>query len=506
MLGFVREMLMAVFFGTSLAKSAFDVAFTIPNLFRGLFGEGALAAAFVPVMSNILARGDREEANRFVSGAMTLLAVTLAVLVLAGMVLITVVIASGMDLGARAAAVLPLLRIMLPYTFFVCLVALCMAILNSYRHFAVPAVTPVVLNVVWIAALLFLSPRMGDTPEERIYGVSFGVLAAGVLQLAIQAPVLLRYGVRVRLCFAWRDTHLRKMLLLMAPAALGMGVHQVNICVDRLLALWAAPWAPAALTFSERLVYLPLGIFATALGTVLLPVFSERAAVRDYARIRTLLAGAASNLMLIMIPVSVGLVAMALPIVRLAFLWKGGQFDDQSAIQTARALGFYAPGLVVFGLYKMLVPAFYALHDTLTPVRVGVWMVGLNFALNVLFVATWPADYKHAGLACATVISSAVNGMALAWMLRKRIGEVGWPAVAMTCLKSVVASLVMAAAVLPLYGRLCRMADTAGLEGKAADLSILGVSALAGALVYAGLVVWLCPTEIRRMRRQLSAR
>ena len=505
LLGFVREVLMAVFFGTSLAKSAFDVAFTIPNLFRRLFGEGALSAAFVPVMTRTLATEGKEEANRFMNGVMTMLAVTLASLVLAGVAIITLLIGSRIGFGPKAAAVLPLLRIMLPYMFFICLVALCMSILNSFHHFAVPAATPVVLNLVWISVLVFICPLLGDSPGERIYGVAVGVLAAGVLQLAIQVPVLLRYGVGFRISFAWRDPHIRRVLTLMGPAALGMGVHQLNVCIDKLLALWAASWAPAALTFSERLVYLPLGLFATALGTVLLPAFSRHAAVQDYGRIRSTLSTAASNLMLIMIPSAVGLGVMALPLVRLVFLWQGGEFDAQSAIQTARALRFYAPGLVVFSLYKMLVPAFYALHDTRTPVKVGLWAVGLNFLLNVLFVVTWPAGYKHAGLAFATVISSTVNGVVLARILKRRLGKIGWPAVTAVCMKALAASAVMAAVVLWLHGRLCRFAAESGWEGKLAELSTVCVSVIAAVLVYAGLTALLCPQQTRKIWSQVTS-
>jgi len=506
LLGFVREVLMAVFFGTSLAKSAFDVAFTIPNLFRRLFGEGALSAAFVPVMTKILAREGREEAGRFINGVMTMLAMTLALLVLGGIAILTLLIRSDIELGAKSAAVLPLLRIMLPYLFFICLVALCMSILNSFHHFVVPAATPVVLNLVWIAVLVFICPLWGDSPSQRIYGVAFGILVAGVLQLAIQVPILLRYGVGFRISFAWRDPHIRRVLMLMGPAALGMGVHQLNVCMDKLLALWAAAWAPAALTFAERLVYLPLGIFATALGTVLLPAFSRQAGLQDFKRIRSTLSTAVSNLMLVMIPSAVGLGVMALPIVRLAFLWKGGEFDEESALQTARALRFYAPGLVVFSLYKMLVPVFYALHDTRTPVRVGVWAVGLNLLLNVLFVVTWPADYKHAGLAFATVISSAMNGIVLAWILKKRLGAVGWPAVVAVCVKAFMASLLMAVIVLRLYGWLSGMAGEFGVSGKLIDLAVVGGSMATGVFLYLGMIRLLCPQQMKRIWRQVSPR
>ena len=497
-LGLVREMLMAGLFGTSLAKSAFDVAFTIPNLFRRLFGEGALSAAFVPVMTETLTKEGLGEANKLVSRAMTMLGVTLAVIVLGGVLMLTAILGSGMELGSKAAAVLPLLRIMLPYMFFICLVAMCMAVFNSLHHFALPAATPVLLNLVWIAVLVFLCPKMGRRPSERIYGVAFGVLVAGVVQLAVQLPLLMKHGIRPVVSFAWRDRRITTILALMGPAALGMGVHQVNVCIDKLLALWAAPWAPAALTFAERLVYLPLGIFATALGTVLLPTYSRQAAEGNHDDIRTTLGQATSNLMVVMIPAAVGLGVLAVPIVRLAFEWRKGVFDADSTLQTARALWFYAPGLVVFSLYKMLVPAFYALKDTRTPVRIGLRVVGLNFALNVLFVLTWPRAYKHAGLALATVIASAVNSVALAWILTRRIGSPGWKSIALRAAKVAVAAGVMGGVAYAAYPWAEGLLGCYGVSGKVAQLLALCGTILVAAGVYAAVASVVCRQEIRQ--------
>jgi putative peptidoglycan lipid II flippase len=498
LLGLVREILMAVLFGTSLPKSAFDVAFTIPNLFRRLFGEGALSAAFVPVMTETLTKEGLDEANKLVSRAMTMLGVALAAIVLGGVLMITVVLGAGMELAPKAAAVLPLLRIMLPYMFFICLVAMCMAVLNSLHHFAVPAATPVVLNVVWILVLVFLCPKMGRLPSERIYGVAFGVLVAGALQLAVQLPVLLRHGIRPTVTFAWRDRHIVSILALMGPAALGMGVHQVNVCVDRLLALWAAPWAPAALTFAERLVYLPLGIFATALGTVLLPTFSRQAAEGNHDEVRLTLRRATSNLMVVMIPAAVGLGVLAVPIVRLMFEWRKGVFNAESTLQTARALWLYAPGLVVFSLYKMLVPAFYALKDTRTPVRVGLRVVGLNFALNLLFVLTWPQAYKHAGLALATVIASAVNSAVLARILARRIGSIGWTLIALRVAKISVAAGVMGGVAYVAHPSLEAILRTSAMPAKGVQILALGGTILLAIGAYALTALVVCRDELRQ--------
>lgn len=496
-LGFVREVLMAQLFGTTLAKSAFDVAFLVPNLFRRLFGEGALAAAFIPVFTDSVEREGRASAALLAGRVMALLGVTLAALVVAGLVAISLGL-RYLPLGERAAAVLPLLRIMLPYMFFICLVALCMAILNSYHRFAAPAATPALLNVVWILALLFVCKRFGDTPGERIRGVAWGILVAGVLQLAVQVPALWRQGCLPRLSLSWKDPRVATVLLRMWPVAVGMGVFQVNAVVDRLLALFVAEWAPAALTYAERLIYLPLGVIATALGTVLLPTFSKQAAQGQNAQIRETLGAALRHLLLVMIPAAVGLLVLASPIVQLVFAWRGGEFSDASTVYTARALLFYAPGLVVFSLYKVLVPAFYALGDTRTPVRIGVGAVVMNLVLNVVFIMTWPQGYRHAGLAFASVLASLANSAVLAVLLHRRIGSPGWARIARSAGGALAAAALMAVTVWWLHGRL---ASGALAAGKPAQLVAVGGSMASGVAVYVVAVLLACRADVREIMR-----
>lgn len=495
-LGFVREMVMAHYFGTTLAKSAFDVAFRIPNLFRRLFGEGALSGAFVPVFAEALATEGREKANRLAGRVLTMLAMTLILITAAGTVIITLAMQLTTD-GTRLAAVLPLLRIMLPYMIFICLVALGMGILNAVGHFAVSAATPLLLNVAWIAAVFLLCPRLGDTPAERIYGVAWAVLLAGVLQLAMQVPALLRLRVMPRPSFAWNDRRIREILLLFGPAALGMGVHQINVVVDSVLALWAGGWAPAALGYAERMVYLPLGLFATALGTVLLPAFAQQAARNQVSGIPKTMARSLRGLMLVMVPAAIGLMVLAGPSVQLAF--QSGEFDDQSRILTARALVFYAPGLVVFSLYKMLVPAFYAIKDTRTPVRVGLLAVALNLVLNILLVITLPTYYKHAGLAMATVFASGVNCAVLAVVLTRRIGSPGWRALGGSLLKVLGCSLLMAGAIHLLLGWVAPL-PLFSTDTKTGQGAQVAAAIFTGAAVYAASVLLFCRREVRLLR------
>lgn len=501
-LGFAREILMARLFGTSLAKSAFDVAFRVPNLFRRLFGEGALSAAFIPIFSETFERDGRDAAGTLAARTAGLLAGLLSVVVAVG-VMGCHLAAGWVDPASRAASVLPLLAIMLPYALLICLVALSMGALNAMRHFALPAFTPVVLNVVWIGILVLVCPRLPEDSSARVTVLAWGILIAGVLQLGLQIPLLRQLKLRPRFARGgWRDPRVRRILTLMAPAAVGMGVIQLNVCMDGVLALWAADWAPAALTYAERLVYLPLGIFATALGTVLLPTFSRQAAQEDIGALHGTLNAALRHLALIMIPAAVGLMVLASPIVRLAFLSETGAFDAVSAARTTRALWFYAPGLIVFSLQKALTPVFFALKDTLTPTRIAVRMVVLNLLLNVLFVLTWPYEWKHAGLACATVLCSAINALVLAVLVHRRIGSPGWKRILTTTGQATMAAAGMGLALALMVAPCRRLVGW----GKRGDALTVGLGVAVGLGVYTALLALLCRREVRELVASIRRR
>ena len=495
-LGLLREIFMADLFGTSLAKSAFDVAFRIPNLFRRLFGEGALSAAFVPVFSETL-KNEGNHAARKLAGKVLTMLTTLLLLITFAVIIITTITINQAQLGEKAAQVLPLLRIMFPYMFFICIIALCMGILNANLKFALPAATPIILNLTWIAALFVLCPRFGKTPEQQIYGVAWGVLIAGIIQLAIQIPALKQHNMLPIISFNWNDKNVRKILMLMGPAALGMGIHQINVGIDGLLALWVSKWAAAALTYAERLVYLPLGIFATALSTVLLPSFSKHAEKDDTAEICNTISDSIRGLMLIMVPATLGLIILATPITRLIF--QRGKFDAQSTLQTAHALWFYAPGLIVFSLYKILTPAFYAMKDTRTPVKVGIIAVVINLTLNITFIMTWPPAYKHAGLACATVIASAVNCLILASILTKRVGSPGWLSLTNSFIKTAIAATLMAGAVIMVNHTLPHLSNGFSESTPIGQALNLSASLFVGILIYTIAALTICRKECRTL-------
>lgn len=496
LLGLARDVLMAGFFGTTLPMSAFVVAFTIPNLFRRLFGEGALSAAFVPVLVETREKEGPAAAWKLSNKVFTMTGLTL--------ISLTVIILFGATVGLlfpglseKTALTLSLLRVMIPYMIFICLAAVSMGILNSLHRFAISAFAPAILNICWILAIIFVVPRVGTSMEEKIYVVAWAVLLAGFLQWAVQWPALRRLGWRPTFYpelfqGADKNPHIRKIMLLMGPVAFGMAVSQVNVMIDRLLALWISPAAPAALYLSERLVYLPLGLFATALGTVLLPVFSKHAGNNDHEEIRLTIGRSLKQLFFVMLPAAVGLFVLAGPIVQMIFEWKN--FDATSSWMTAIALQCYAPGLVVFSLAKIFVPAFYAMQDTRTPVRVAVYAVLINVALNITFILTLPPAVKHAGIAAATVISEGLAAIALALILQKRIGRPDWGGVSRSLLRYSVAVTLMGTVVVLTRSWICKILEPLVFDKLVQTGAVIG-AICAGMVVYVLASVLLCRRE-----------
>ncbi len=442
-LGMVRDVLTAGLFGTSLEMSAFVVAFRIPNLFRALFGEGALSSAFIPVFMDSRRTEGEPAAWRLARRVVTLVGTFLLGVVTLGLIGISAALLWP-GLGEKAAAVLPLARIMLPYVFFICMAALAMAVLNSYRLFSVSAFTPALLNITWILSILFIVPAVRGGASVQIRALAWTVFAAGAVQLAYQIPSLWRVGWRPGVDSDWRDPRVKQVFMLMGPSALGLAVNQVNVMVNSLIALrWVGDWAPSALFYAERLIYLPQGILATALGTVLLPVLSDFATQKKHAEMREAIHHGLRTLLFVMVPASVGLFVLAGPVVQMLF--EQGTFNPRSTWLTARALSFYAPGLMVFCLAKVFVPAFYALQDTRTPVKIGLCAVTLNFTLNVVSALTLPEYWKHAGLAFSTVVSEGFNGLLLAVFLRRRLGPLGFRGILAGLGRALAAAAAMAA-------------------------------------------------------------
>jgi putative peptidoglycan lipid II flippase len=423
LLGLVRDILTAGFFGTGTALSAFVVAFAIPNLFRKLLGEGALTAAFVPVFTEYQEKQGERAGWRVASVIFSLAALILGAIVVIGFLLIWGVTGT-FELSERFLLIFRLLRIMLPYLFFICLVGLSMGLLNSLRHFAVPALSPVILNLAWIAALFLLCPRFGDDPDRRIFGLAIGVLLGGAIQLGVQIPVLRRKGFPFKFIPDWRDPAVRKIALLLGPGMVGFAVFQLNSAVDQFLAMVIGPGAPAALFYGNRLVQFPLGVFGLAFATAVLPVMSRLMARGEKEEFIGAFSHGLRNVLLITVPAAVGLIVLRRPIISLIF--QRGAFTPDSAAATAWVLLWYSLGLPAFAGLKIITQGFYSCQDTRTPVKVGFAAMLLNLGLNLAVVFNpWLREhFREGGLALSTSIAAFVNAGTLYYLFRKRLGPI----------------------------------------------------------------------------------
>tara|TARA_A100001015_G_scaffold28017_2_gene31127 strand:- start:6241 stop:7806 length:1566 start_codon:yes stop_codon:yes gene_type:complete len=476
--GLLRDILIAYHFGTGLLASAFFTAFTLPNLFRRLFGEGALSAAFIPLFIQTRQTDGSPAAWQLAQRVGTLLTLTLTLLTLLGIGLLTLLMQNQL-LSPTWHTTLNLARIMLPYLIFICLAALSMGLLNAHNHYTLPALAPTLLNLTLIATMTLLFPRL-TCPPDQIHALAYTVLLAGILQLIIQLPALKSRGARFTPTPFRHDPRVKKMLHLMAPAALGVAVTQFNVVIDRLLALSIGDWAPAALFYSERMIYFPLGLIATALGTVLLPTFSQQAARSDRAAITQSLANALRHMLYIMIPAAIGLLWLSTPVLNVLFNWQGA-FDSHSTQLAARALAFYTPGLIIFSAAKLLVPAFYALQDTRTPVRIGLITVALNLLLNLLAIALLPTYWKHAGLAAATVLSETAGILLLTRALHHKLPPLPLKQLLNTATHALFRALLMGLAIGTLYNTLTLLLPP---TTKLAQLTTLLLTILSGILFY----------------------
>ena len=414
--GFIRDMVVAGFFGAGIVTDAFFVAFRIPNLLRRLLGEGSLTVSFVPVFTEYLNRKSREEAFELASIAFTLLSVILVVVSIAGVVfspLIVTVMAPGFTrVPAQYELAVFLNRLMFPYIFFISLVALCMGILNSLRHFAAPALSPVVLNLSMILATLTLR----DFFREPILALVVGVMAGGVLQLAMQWPFLVRLGVRLKLDFRFRHPGIKRIGVLMLPAVFGAAVYQINVFIGTILASLLPGGSVSYLYYADRIVELPLGVFAIAVGTATLPSFSEQISKGNFEDFKKTIAFSLRLILFITIPAMIALIALREPII--SVLFQRGHFDARSTALTAQALLYYSVGLWAFSVIRVIVSAFYSLQDTRNPMKAAIAALVVNVACSVALMF----PLQHGGLALATSIASAVNVAMLAVILKRKIG------------------------------------------------------------------------------------
>jgi len=442
-LGFVRDVVLAKMFGASGETDAFFLAFRIPNFMRRLFAEGSFSLAFVPVLSEYRANGDREALRDLIDHVTGTLAAILLVLVSIGMIaapFVLSIFAPGWLADGRPEFDLSadMLRITFPYIMLISLTALAGGILNTFERFLVPALTPVLLNLSLIAAALLLADQL----EVPVTALAWGVLAAGFLQLLVQIPALIRLGLMPRPRWGWRHPGVRHIMKLMIPTLFGSSVAQVNLLFDSIIATFLVTGSVSWLYYSDRLLEFPLGVLGIALATVILPNLSRKHAKASSAEFSATLDWALRLAVIITVPAAVGLVILAGPILITLFQYDAFQPDDVR--MSSYSLIAYSTGLPAFIAVKVLAPGYYARQDTSTPVKIAIVAMVTNMALNLLFVGLLlfrGFEGPHAGLALASAAAAYLNAFLLYRGLRKRkvyMPERGWIrlwiAVTMACI------------------------------------------------------------------------
>ena len=423
--GLVRELLIASAFGASALTDAFNVAFRIPNLFRRLFAEGAFSQAFVPVLAAHRAQHGDEATRDVIDSVATALGWSVLVLSVLGVLAspwLVWAMASGLQqdpLGYTAAV--NMTRWMFPYIAFMSLVALSAGVLNTWKRFAVPAATPVLLNVSVIAAAWLLAPWLARQGAEAIYALPVGVMLGGVLQLAVQIPALHRLGLLPRLGLgpaairqAWANPATRNILRLMAPALLGVGVAQISLLINTQIASHLAPGSVSWLTYADRLMEFPTAMLGVALGVVLMPQLAAAKATDDSERYAAMLDWGLRLVLLLALPCAAALLVFSQPLV--SVLYHYGAFAERDVQQTTLALTGYGVGLLGLVAIKVLAPGYYASQDIRTPVRIAVVVLVLTQVFNLLLVPY----LAHAGLALSIGLGALVNaGWLLTGLLRR---------------------------------------------------------------------------------------
>lgn len=439
-LGFVRDMVLAHLFGAGPELDAFFVAFKIPNFMRRLFAEGAFAQAFVPVLSEYQKTKPHEDVRAFVSHmAGTLGSALILITIVAQLAapLLVSVFAPGFLLDdGRFAMTESMLRITFPYLMFISLTAFSGAILNAYGRFSVPAFTPVLLNLSLIGAATLLSPHMA-TP---VTALAWGVFIAGIAQLCFQLPFLWRLNLLPRPRVNWRDSGVRRVLTLMIPALFGVSVAQISLLFDTLFSSFLPAGSVSWLYYSDRITSLPLGVFGVAIATVILPHLSRKHAEHSAEQFSQTVDWGIRWVLLIGMPAAVGLVMLALPM--LTSLFQYGEFTPEDVQMAKQSMLAFAVGVPGFMLVKVCASGFYARQDLRTPVKIAVIALFTNMTLNLLLIV----PLKHAGLALATSLSSALNASLLLRALRKQ--EIFQPALAATKWKKFLFNLLFSCSIM----------------------------------------------------------
>jgi len=450
--GLLREQVFAYLFGAGIYTDAFLAAFRIPNLLRDLFAEGALSSAYVPIFSEYLTKRGKQSAFRLTNLVINGLLVTTAVVVLLGIVLapwIVKLIAPGFgEHPGQAELTSSMARIMFPFLMLVALAAAVMGTLNCFGRFGPPAIAPTMFNLGMIVAGFLICPFF-DPP---IVGMAIGVLLGGSGQLGLQLPFLRRVGFVYRAILDFRDPGVRRIIALMTPAAIGMGVTQINIFVNTLLASLLPEGSISYLNYSYRLMHFPLGVFGVAVATVSLPKVSELAASGERDEMLSTYYDSLKLALFLTIPSSLFLIFLAFPILKL--LYQRGEFTGVDTFAASKALIPYCAGLFAYAAVRVTAQVFYAVKNTKTPVAIAATAVGVNIILSIILMQF----FSYTGLAMATAIAAVVNISLLLYFFNRKIGRIDWSSIVPPVSKIVLASLLLSLFLI-VAGRIANLSD-----------------------------------------------
>jgi putative peptidoglycan lipid II flippase len=483
-LGLLREMVISARFGTGGELDAYLAAFRLPDILFQIVAGGALASAFIPTFASLWARNGEGDAWRLASAIINLvLLLTVALAAMAALLapwLVRTAIAPGFD-PARQALTVELMRLMLLTPVIFGVSGVVMGILNARQHFLLPALAPVLYNLGIIAGAALLAPRMG------VYGLAVGVVGGALGHLLVQIPGLVRHGMRYSATLGLRSAGVREVGRLMLPRAIGLAAVQVNFLVNTILASGLAPGSLAALNYAWLLMLLPQGVFAQAVATAAFPTFSAQAAKGQRAEMRSTLAATLRAVLYLALPAAVGLIVLRTPLVQLVF--QRGAFTARSTEMVTWALAFFALGLPAHSAVEITVRAFYALHDTRTPVAVGIAAMALNVGLSLILIQTFQVLgwLPVGGLALSNSLATTAEMAVLLWIVRGRLHGLEGRQMAASLVRAGFAALIMGGT-----------AGTVALLLEGARVWVqAGLAIATGLVVYAGMTLALGAAEPR---------
>jgi len=443
-LGLVREQVRAHYLGTGSASDAFGLASMLPNLFRRLFAEGAMTAAFIPVLVETMEKGKAAVTKEFLSKFVTFLSCVAILFSIAGLlatpwIIDTFFSSEFRKVEGKVELTVALTELMWPYLAFISIAALFQAILNAHKIFGPSAFTPVLLNL----SIIGCGVAFADAFSDPAYGLVIGFLVGGVVQAAFQLPYIWRWTTsRFSLDFRFRHPQVRRVLIIMGPGIFAAGIYQINVFVSQLIASGLEGGSIASLQYGIRLQELVLGLFVVSIAQVILPTLSQQTAQNDEAAVKDTLRYATGLMGYVTLPATAGLILVGPEVVRLLFQF--GEFDDRSVNMTVTALNFYAAGLLVIALGRVYQQVFYAYKDLKTPTYVAFATMVANIVLCIVL----SEPLAHGGIALAGSLSAGLGAFLLLWLLRRKMGALGGPEMTSRLLRMGIATALMTGAVL----------------------------------------------------------